>query len=50
MNFPQLRKVHFFAWLSGERENDASWIEVHEQELLEQWQKAQSGEQVTIME
>ena len=26
-----------------------SWIEAHERELLEQWQRAQSGEQVRIV-
>lgn len=26
-----------------------SWIEAHEEELLEQWQKAQTGKQVTIV-
>lgn len=26
-----------------------TWVEAHEQELLEQWQKAQNGEQVRIV-
>lgn len=26
-----------------------AWVEVHEGELLEQWQKAQEGKQVTIV-